>query len=148
MYSTKPKALILDMDGTLCDVSSVRHYVTGESKNFDAFHRASLFCPPNDWVKQIAVNIKGAQRIIVTGRMNRYRPTTSNWLAKHEVPFERLIMRPEGDQRPDYEVKEEILLDKILPYYDVILAVDDNPAVIQVWQEHDIPVVIVPGWDS
>ena len=30
--------------------------------------------------------------------------------------------------------------------FDVRLAVDDNPSVIQLWEEHGIQTVVVPGW--
>ena len=46
-YKFVPAAVIVDIDGTLVDVSSVRHHVAGPGKrNFDAFHRESADCPP------------------------------------------------------------------------------------------------------
>ena len=45
-------AVIVDMDGTLCDVSTVIH-LQAESDGFDAFHRGCAQCPPHrevvDW---------------------------------------------------------------------------------------------------
>ncbi len=40
-------AVIVDVDGTLCDVSGIRHYVAADprNRNFDLFHRASALCP-------------------------------------------------------------------------------------------------------
>lgn len=41
------KAVLVDVDGTLCDVSGIRHYVQSfpKNRNFDKFHRASALCP-------------------------------------------------------------------------------------------------------
>lgn len=41
------KAVLVDVDGTLCDVSGIRHYVQSvpKTRNFDKFHRASALCP-------------------------------------------------------------------------------------------------------
>lgn len=43
----KHPAVIFDMDGTLVDVSSVRHFVMDKPKDFDAFHAGTAGCPPN-----------------------------------------------------------------------------------------------------
>ncbi|MFV8051350.1 MULTISPECIES: hypothetical protein [Mycobacteriaceae] len=43
-------AVIVDVDGTLCDVSSVRHFVAARPKDFDAFHSAAETCPPHTHV--------------------------------------------------------------------------------------------------
>ena len=148
MYTTrKPRVAIFDMDGTLTDVSSIRHYVEGEHKDFDSFHKASLWCPPNEWVLKLH-NQLHAPTIIVTGRDEKYREVTRDWLIKHRVKYSTLHMRPWGDPRKDYEVKREILVQKILPYYEPIFAVDDNPNVLALWREFDIPTVTVPGWED
>jgi len=45
-YKLMPAAALVDIDGTLVDVSSVRHHVAGPGKrNFDAFHRESAGLP-------------------------------------------------------------------------------------------------------
>ena len=36
------EAVIVDVDGTLCDISTALHHLP----NYDAFHRASRECPP------------------------------------------------------------------------------------------------------
>ncbi len=42
----KLTAIIFDMDGTLCDVSAIRHLVKGDERDFDKFHTESVNCPP------------------------------------------------------------------------------------------------------
>ncbi len=56
-------------------------------------------------------------------------------------------MRSDDDHRPDYEVKKDIL-DKINNYWDVLHAVDDNPSVIQLWQENNITTTKIGTWDG
>ena len=152
MYTTrKPRVAIFDMDGTLTDVSGIRHYVEngqGE-KNFTAFHKASLFCPPHEWVLKLLLQLD-ERAVIVTGRDERFRDVTQDWLYKHKTYGRTvgLFMRAWGDLRKDYEIKREILVQKILPYYEPIFAVDDNPNVLALWREFDIPTVTVPGWED
>ncbi|MDO5494234.1 MAG: hypothetical protein Q4G64_00805, partial [bacterium] len=144
----KPLAAIFDMDGTLVDVTSVRHYVTGRPRNFDRFHRASAFCPPHRWVVDMARELHegGVVVLVVTGRAAQYRQLSEDWLAKWEVPYSRLETRGFRDNRADFVVKEEILL-RLMAEYEIAMAVDDNPDVISLWQRYEIPVVEVPGWD-
>jgi len=149
----RPQTVVFDIDGTLADVSSVRHHVINIhneakfKKNFDKFHEESVSCPPIRWVLASALDAKGMGfRVIqVTARQEKYRPHTSWWLADNYVPSDGLYMRANGDFRPDYVVKREIL-DRLILRYDIRKAFDDNPNVVRLWSEYDIPCVVVPGW--
>lgn len=143
---TKIPAIVVDMDGTLADVTNVRHYVEGRDRNFDAFHKASVFCPPIQWVIDDLHRWRtDHQIIVVTARQRKYLNVTSDWLTKYRVPHSGMVMRRTGDQRPDYEVKKEIL-ERLLREYDIRHAYDDNPNTYKLWLEHQIPTTIVPGW--
>ena len=150
--SDLPEASIFDMDGTLCDVRGIRHHVlggpqNGYRKNFDAFHRDAVNCPPNPWVVEAAraEHTAGRAVLIVTAREARHRNTTAFWLALHGVPSDGMWMRANGDYRPDFEIKREILA-KIRQRYRPVAAWDDNPTVVRLWESEGIPVTLVPGW--
>lgn len=143
-------AVIFDMDGTLADVSGIRHHVVGAPgkwKDFDAFHAASVDVPPHDWVVDLArkFDAAGLDVLVVTARRAKWRHHTAWWLALNGVPSAALFMRPDGDSRPDRVVKADILA-RIKQTHDVVLAVDDNPAVIDLWKANGIPTLTVPGW--
>lgn len=147
-----PEASIFDMDGTLCNVTSIRHHViggpaNGYRKNFHAFHREAVNCPPNPHVVQAAREEHEAGRavLVVTAREALWRNPTAFWLALYEVPSEAMWMRALGDYRPDHVVKREILA-KIRASYRPTRAWDDNPAVVELWESEQIPVTVVPGW--
>lgn len=143
----KPSAWIFDVDGTLCDVSSVRHHVLERPKNFDAFHSGSLDCPPHQWVVDLARSVQeaGGVVVVVTARRERWWWHTVLWLAENDVPYDVLEMRGDRDDRKDYDVKRDILT-RLRERYDIVHAVDDNPSVIALWQEEGIPTTVVPGW--
>lgn len=143
----KSAAVIFDMDGTLTDVSGIRHHVTGPRRDFDAFHRASVDCPPHDWVADLArqCDTDGFAVLVVTARRARWRHHTAWWLAMHGVPSAALFMRHDRDGRPDAAVKRDILA-RIRRSWDPVLAVDDQPAVLAVWESAGIRTVRVPGW--
>lgn len=143
--------VIFDMDGTLADVSGVRHYLTADPrrKNFEAFHGASAFVPPHEPVAELArtLHATGMTVLVVTARKERWRVVTATWLRKHGIEHEHLLMRPDRDDRRDVDVKRDILA-RIRTRYIPVLAVDDNPAIIALWNEERIPVVTWPGWES
>lgn len=158
MFTDKKKAIIVDMDGTLVDVSGIRHYVresllpdgTYSKKNFDDFHKASILCPAHHSVIDSVENYwtRRYDVIVVTARSERYRKTTTDWLYKYAVPYTTLYMRPEGDYRADVEVKRDIYNDLIYPKWRVDYAIDDNPNVINLWRSLGIYVMVVPGWED
>ncbi len=146
----RPPTEVFDIDDTLCDVSSIRHLVSEgmKTQNFDEFHTQSVTCPPIDWVRSAARNsyyLWGFRVIQVTARQERYRTHTLRWLEDHNIPSDGLYMRKNGDNRPDYDVKHE-MVSNLLRTYDIRRAYDDNPSIIRLWSEFDIPCVVVPGW--
>ena len=142
-------AHIFDMDGTLADVSGIRHLVMGNERDFHEFHEQSVNAPPHQHVVEMARKAKeaGHDVLVVTARSARYRPHTAMWLAQNNVPSDALYMRADNDSRPDYEVKKDIL-HRINKTWDVVHAVDDNPSVIKLWHENNIPTTTIPGWQG
>jgi phosphoserine phosphatase len=155
--SSKKPAVIVDMDGTLVDVSSIRHYVreallpdgTYSRKNFDDFHKASILCPAFHHVIDIVEDFWGRQYdvLVVTARGAQYWKTTTDWLYKYAVPYTKLFMRPVGDFRADVDVKRDILAE-IENNWNVVHAIDDNPSVLALWEENLISTTRVAGWED
>lgn len=151
----KKTAWIFDVDGTLANVDSILYHIVNEKddpkfkKNFDNFHRDSINVQPHIEVKEMLMNAYHDQHdiIVVTARRETWRAHTSRWLAKHKIPHHALFMRGEKDYRPDYEVKRDIL-SRIEELWEVKHAVDDNPNVIKLWEEHSIPTTKIGNWDG
>lgn len=64
--------------------------------------------PPKEQVVKIAkaiVKAGGGKMAIVTARPEESREDTEAWLGKQGLKPEFLLMRKEGDVRPDYEVR-------------------------------------------
>lgn len=141
-------AVIFDMDGTLADVSSIRHHVTEGQTDFHAFHMASVDVPAHDWVVEELHRHQdnGKAILIVTARNERYMNVTVWWNLFAGVTYDQMYFRPEHDQRPDVEVKRDILEVIRKDGFNPVHAYDDNPSIVQLWLENNIPVTVVPGW--
>lgn len=145
---SKAPAVIFDFDGTLCDVTSVRHHVTDpRRKNYKAFHYGSLFCPPIEWVvaEVRRHHDAGTHILVVTAREQKWHTLSTGWLEHHGIPFHEIHMRATGDFRKDRIIKAEILAE-LAERFDVQHAYDDNPSVLALWEELGIPATVVPGW--
>lgn len=141
-------AVSFDADGTLWQTAPIQHYVAGKYRDFDSFHRLSEFCEPNLEVLEMArqAHDAGFAIIITTARNEEYREVTQKWLDKHEIPFENLFMRKDGDMRKDYEVKKDMYEQEVNPIYDLVRAVDDNVQAVQNWKDQGIAITVVPGF--
>lgn len=143
---SRQHAIAFDMDGTLADTRSIQHFVSnGKYRDFDGFHRSSLFVPANEQVLKLALDAhkRGFKVIITTARSEPYREVTQKWLDEHNVPYDNIFMRAEKDQRPDHAVKSE-MLQTLHQHYDVVRFVDDNLAAISAWEKGGHAVTKVP----
>ena len=143
-------AVICDVDGTLCDVRSVRHFVERPAgverfrADFARFHAASEDCPPFPQVVRLvqALDRAGYAIIIVTARERRWTDLTERWLDVHHVPRSELVTRNDLDYRADAVVKAEICAE-IQSRYAPQLAIDDRDDILAVWSGSSIPTVRV-----
>ncbi len=138
----KPKAIIVDLDGTLCDVRHRLHHIQGEKKDWEAFHSALL----NDEVRQdvlqklVKHQTNGCLILLLTGRPHTYKDKTLGWLISLESLYFTLFMRKAGDKRTDTEVKAEIYETRIKDRFEVIKVYEDRPSVIRMWREKGLEV--------
>ena len=122
-----PKAYLIDIDGTVS--------LKGDRDIFDdsKLHLDSEIVAVGNVVR--ALSAQGFRMIYVTGRQNSCRKSTQKWLEDNNLWMNdsEMYMRKTKDARPDYLIKEEIVLKEILPRYNVIAVIDDR---IQVTREY------------
>lgn len=146
-------AAIFDIDGTLSNnapMASVPFPVAlpGEKINFDEWMRHTVDLDVNEWVRDATHEVsEDTVKIIITARDEKYREMTEAWLARHNVAYDILIMRPNHDQRPDHIYKQQVL-DELERIYDFAFAMDDNPHVAQMWRDNGIETIVVPGYET
>lgn len=156
----KIRVRIIDLDGTLADTSTINHYVAGlpkHLKNYEAFHIESADVPSIpmvvEWIRE--GHALGEQMVVLTGRKEMWRELSATFWDKHVLgPFgiELLAMylRPDDDERSQVEWKTsmiEWLLSDDSPY-QVTCAAEDRPPIVEAWERHGVPVLVVPGWNE
>lgn len=139
----KKKDVIVDIDGTLADVSHRLHHIRGKRKKWQKFFALMAEDKPVKEVIDKVVSLSKTHNIyIVSGRPEDYRDVTRQWLEMHEVPYINLYMREAGDRRPDDRVKQEIL-DEHFDKERIALVIEDRPRVIRMWKRNGLNVLEV-----
>ena len=126
----KVKAIICDLDGTLCLFKHHRGPYDASKCSDDL---------PNKVVISILKRFQRTHTLIfVSERSSEYREQTEGWIYKHVKPKNRcrLFMREEGDNRRDSIVKQEIFDNYIKGDYDIFFVLDDRNQVVDMWRSN------------
>ncbi|MHA5049009.1 phosphatase domain-containing protein [Streptomyces sp. SD15] len=101
---------VFDVDGTLADTAHRQRFLEREPRDWDAFFAAAPQDPP--LAEGMALALKRAQDcevVYLTGRPERCRRDTVDWLAAQGLPEGRIWMRRNDDRRPARRTKLDIL---------------------------------------
>lgn len=131
---SKPKAFIVDVDGTVADMEGIRKPYDWDKVHLDR---------PRESVIAMVTGLanSGYKIIFLSGRDGVCFHKTRDWLKEYFGHFETLLMRKEDDHRKDYIIKEELFW-KIADDYNIVGAIDDRHQVLRLWEELGIKDII------
>lgn len=112
--------VICDLDGTLSLLNGRNPYDASTCVN-------DLL---NTFVADL---IRNEKVIFVSGREDKYRQQTKEFLKNHNIDYIALHMRKTDDTRKDYIIKKEIFDNHIRNKYNVKYVVDDRLQVCRLW---------------
>lgn len=125
-YKTmKPKAIIFDLDGTLCTLS--------DSSNPYNHDGEEVIIPEMRFILQ-SFHSPFLDKILLTGRKKKeYWYITEKWLKDNDMAFDfdRIIMQEKSQADKNHVFKEEKLRE-LQKEYDIIAVFDDNPDLVPV----------------
>lgn len=131
-------AILIDLDGTLCDCRHRTHFVKQSPPDWASFFDA---CKDDEPVPAVVALYDMARDadvhiVFVSGRPETHRIMTEEWLKRFGLDgHSDLFMRAAGDYRPDQVVKRELYDQHIAGRYRVLFTVDDRNAVVAMWRE-------------
>lgn len=133
------EAVIVDVDGTLATFNphQVKQWVLGVEKDWEPFFEHMSEAPVIENVLKL-VNIlkaQGQKILICSGRPAAYQQQTVSWLARHNIPYDAIYLRPENaDHISDEQVKDQLLTVMYQHGYQPWLVLDDRDAVVDHWR--------------
>jgi hypothetical protein len=131
---------VIDVDGVVADVRHRLHLVQGRPKQWDAFFAGAAADPPLAEGVALVLALAADHDVVwLTGRPERIRAVTRDWLAAQGLPAGRLLMRRGRDFRPARVTKRETVAelrrDRV-----VAVVVDDDPEVLDALAADGVPV--------
>ncbi|MCF3184292.1 hypothetical protein IPZ70_30775 [Streptomyces polychromogenes] len=122
---------VFDIDNTLADTGHRQHFLEQRPRDWDGFFGAAPADPPlAPGVALAAESAADCEVVYLTGRPERCRADTADWLARHGLPEGRVWMRGDRDRRPARVTKLEVL-QRIARGREVRVLVDDDQLVCQ-----------------
>ncbi len=141
--SKKPKAALVDIDGTLADVEHRRHFVDktrNGPRDFNSFYKAMIHDTVKEDIRGIVnmLFVNGWHIFITTGRPETYRDITEKWLIENSCFYHTLVMRSvKRAFDPDFLVKKDMLVE-IQKTHNPVYAIDDRDQVVKMWREEGL----------
>lgn len=142
--------IIVDIDGTIANCEHRQIHVRNKPKDWKAFFRAIPEDTPHDDIIMLVRLLYEAGHTIIlcSGRSEKDRKATEEWLVKHEFTFYvKLYMRAAMDYRPDYIIKEELLGKMREEGYAPKMAIDDRSSVVAMWRRNGLRCLQVADGD-
>jgi phosphoglycolate phosphatase-like HAD superfamily hydrolase len=146
---------IFDLDGTLANIDHRLHFIEGPRKYWDSFFAACDKDVPIPAVLKICLSLQmaGNEVWFWTGRSEAAEDKTIAWLDKWGLKTRSwrtpdvLMMRAEGDFRPDHIIKQEWLHRSLSADRERLVATfDDRQSVVDMWRRNGIPCMqVAPG---
>lgn len=131
-----PMAVIFDIDGTLAHMNGKRGPFEWSKVGLDDVDPAVAHVI--DAVKCIGY----AKVFLFSGRNGVCRPETEEWLARNDIDYDELHMRPQflddgvtENNLDDREIKANMLKEHIIGKYNVLFIADDRPKVCRMWRD-------------
>jgi hypothetical protein len=121
-----PKVYIFDIDGTLAKFN-------GRSPH--EYDKVLTDVPNKEIIRIYSALVRdGYDIIICSGRPEKCREATEEWLRNNNIVAKKIYMRPDGDDRNDAIIKREFLDDIVKKYY-VRAVFDDRDRVVKMWRD-------------
>lgn len=140
--------IIFDIDGTIADLNHRLHHIANFPKDYESFHSECHNDTPIEPIINLMIDMyaRGYKILLVSGRTDRVKPETVQWLKRHMVPYHKLYMRKNGDWRSDVIVKSEILDEILAKGHFINFVVDDRTSVVKMWRDRGLTCLQCREW--
>jgi predicted kinase len=130
----KPKAFLVDIDGTLADMGDKRgpydlnvevDTVRDKVADVVAYLDKGMY----------EYNRGNYAVIVMSGRKEDCREATVRWLDDNSIPWHHLFMRKSDDNRSDNLIKHDLFWEYVAPNFNVQFVFDDRDQVVHMWRK-------------
>lgn len=148
---TENRAVVFDIDGTLAnnDHRVIHLYPDGVrvpkstgKKNWDQFFAEQHLDTLHEDVASLAYSYwcNNINVFLLTGRGEEHRKVTEEWLHHYSIPYDEMVMRPEGDRTEDTILKVQQLKEWQAAGFKIVGMFEDRPRICRAVRELGITV--------
>jgi hypothetical protein len=139
------RAVIVDIDGVLADTSARQHLLErpGGGRNWDAFFAAAGDDLPYSEVPALVRDLPtDTAAVLVSGRPDWLVDLTADWLTRHGMRWDLLVVRRRGDRTGAARFKRAVLSGMRDAGFVVAMGIDDDERVTTMYVAEGIPTVV------
>lgn len=137
-------AVVFDMDGVLSNASGRQHHLARPRRDWDAFFEAVGEDELITEVARLLEVLDPALRIVLlTARPIRVQRQTLAWLARHELRWDLLVMRDQGDYDAARDFKRDAVADLRAHGFELRLAFEDDRRNVDMFHRAGVPCVYI-----
>ncbi len=137
-------AVVVDLDGVLSNAAARQHFIKAPRPDWESFFTASaedpLVAEVADLLDLLAPELAV---VLLTARPARIGPLTIDWLARHDVRWDLLVMRRDGDYRPARHFKQEAVRDIRARRLDLKLCLEDDLRNVEMFRAEGVPCLYI-----
>jgi hypothetical protein len=136
--------VVFDIDGVLADASDRQHLLDRPRRDWDAFFEA---CGEDALIVEVArlLEIIDADHriVLLTGRPIWVQEHTVDWLERHGLRWDLLVMRHWGDYSAARMFKREVVGELREAGFELRLAFEDDPRNVEMFHGEGVPCIYI-----
>jgi hypothetical protein len=129
--------VLCDMDHTLSDAAWRDHLIPDWEAYYKEAHLDQPIMPVIEMVNALARSDHSV--VVLTARGEKWRKVTHNWLIRHEVQVDDVIMRPEGNYQSSPDLKTQLAQARF--GHAIGLVIDDREDVCSAFRALGVPTL-------
>jgi hypothetical protein len=132
--------VIFDVDGVIADATHRQHLVTGGRKQWTRFFDEVGKDPVIEPVVRMARLLDSSLCVVLlTARPSSVADLTIDWLRRHDVRWDLLVMRDYGDYQLARDFKDSALHELRAYGFVVDLAIEDDERNVAMFERRGVP---------
>jgi phosphoglycolate phosphatase-like HAD superfamily hydrolase len=139
-------AAVFDLDGVLSDAAGRQHYLDASTgkRDWRAFFAASGEDPLIEELNRLLSLLDSELFIVLlTARPVTVRPQTLAWLARYDVRWDLLVMRPDREYQPALDFKQAMVARLRQAGLELRIAFEDDRRNVAMFRAAGVPCVYI-----
>jgi hypothetical protein len=140
------RCVLVDIDGVLADASNRQHYLNNPEGRRDwrgFFGAVGEDLPLSAVPALLALLDSSLSVVLLSARPAWVFQLTVDWLHRHEMRWDLLILRGDDDIADAADFKRGVLFELRAMGWDVALAIDDDERIIEMYSTENQPALYI-----